>query len=144
MMMMKREDLSSACYYANNGSLTFELVVDYDFAEDHLYNFVTALNEDIKNRPISAEEFETEKRVFVTNFINTYDNVLENSLISAKHLALTKQTFSENTERLKMEVLTNKDANKLLKSILNFEKMVVIYLGHDIVVDYDNLLEQVR
>lgn len=131
-------------YYANNGNLVFDLVVDYDFAEDHLYNVVNAINDDIKNRPLSVDEFETEKRVFVTNFINTYDNVLENSLVSAKHLALTKQTFSESTERLKMEVLTNKDANKLLKSILNFEKMVVIYLGHDIDVDYEDLLNQVR
>ena len=131
-------------YYANNGNLVFDLVVDYDVAEDHLYNVVNAINEDIKNRPLSVDEFETEKRVYVTNFINTYDNVLENSLISAKHLALTKQTFSESTERLKMEVLTNKDANKLLKSVLDFEKMVVIYLGHDIAVDYDSLMEQVR
>lgn len=131
-------------YYANNGSLMFDIVVDYDYAEDHLYNFVTALNEDIKNRPISAEEFETEKRVFVTNFINTYDNVLENALMSAKQLALTKQTFSENTERLKMEVLTNKDANKLIKEVLDFNKMVVIYLGRDIEVDYEDLIGQVQ
>ena len=131
-------------YYANNGNLVFDIVADYDVAEDHLYNVINAINEDIKNRPLSTDEFETEKRVFVTNFINTYDNVLENSLISAKHLALTKQTFSENTERLKMEILTNKDANKLLKSVLDFEKMVVIYLGHDITVDYDSLMDQVR
>lgn len=131
-------------YYANNGNLVFDIIVDYDVAEDHLYNVVHAINDDIKNRPLSVDEFETEKRVFVTNFINTYDNVLENSLISAKHLALTKQTFSENTERLKMEVLTNRDANKLLKSVLDFEKMVVIYLGHDIEVDYEDLIDQVR
>ena len=93
---------------------------------------------------ITVEEFETEKRVYVTNFINTYDDVLENALISAKQIALTKQTFSENTERLKIEVLTNKDANKLLQKILNFEKMVVIYLGHDIEVNYEDLVDQVR
>lgn len=131
-------------YYANNGNLVFDIIVDFDVAEDHLYNVVTAINDDIKNRPISVDEFETEKRVFVTNFINMYDNVLENSLISAKNLALTKQTFSENTERLKIEVLTNKDANKFLKSILDFEKMVVVYLGHDIDVDYEDLINQVR
>ncbi len=131
-------------YYANNGSLTFELVVDYDFAEDHLYNFVRAIKDDIKNRPITSEEFETEKRVFLTEFINTYDNVLENALISAKQIALTKQTFSENTERLKIEVLTNKDANKLIKEVLDFNKMVVIYLGHDIAVDYDDLLASIE
>lgn len=131
-------------YYANNGSLTFELVVDYDFAEDHLYNFVRAIKEDIKNRPISNEEFETEKRVFVTEFINTYDNVLENALMSAKQIALTKQTFSENTERMKIEVLTNKDANKLIQEVFDFEKMVVIYLGHDITVDYDDLLASIE
>ncbi len=131
-------------YYANNGSLTFELVVDYDFAEDHLYNFVRAIKEDIKNRPISNEEFETEKRVYVTEFINTYDNVLENALMSAKQIALTKQTFSENTERMKIEVLTNKDANKLIQEVFDFEKMVVIYLGHDITVDYDDLLASIE
>jgi predicted Zn-dependent peptidase len=131
-------------YYANNGSLTFELLVDYDFAEDHLYNFVNVLKTDIKNREISSEEFETEKRVFVTNFINTYDNVLENALISAKQIALTKQTFSENTERLKIEVLTNKDANRMLDEILDFNKMVVIYLGHDIAVDYEDLIASVE
>lgn len=131
-------------YYANNGSIMFDVVVDYDFAEEHLYNFVVALNDDIKNRTITAEEFETEKRVFVTNFINTYDNVLENALMSAKQLALTKQTFSESTERLKMEVLTNKDANKLLKQVLDFNKMVVIYLGRDIDVDFEDLIGQVQ
>lgn len=130
-------------YYANNGSLTFELMADFDFAEDHLYNFVYALKHDVKNREISNEEFETEKKVFVTNFINTYDNVLENALLSAKQVALTKQTFSENTERLKIEVLKNKDANKLLDEILDFEKMVVIYLGHDINVDLEDLLAQI-
>ena len=131
-------------YYANNGSLTFELIADYDFAEDHLYNFVYALKHDIKNREISSEEFETEKKVFVTNFINTYDNVLENALISAKQIALTKQTFSENTERLKIEVLKNRDANRLIEKVLDFSKMVVIYLGHDIVVDLEDLLEQIE
>ena len=102
------------------------------------------MKHDIKNREISSEEFETEKKVFVTNFINTYDNVLENALISAKQIALTKQTFSENTERLKIEVLKNRDANRLIEKVLDFSKMVVIYLGHDIVVDLEDLLEQIE
>lgn len=131
-------------YYANNGHLVFDVLADYDFAEDHLYNVLGAINADIKNRAISSDEFETEKRVFVTNFINTYDNVIENALMSAKQLALTKQTFSENTERLKIEVLTNKDANKLLQKVLDFNKMVIVYLGHDIDVDYEDLLSQVE
>ena len=127
-------------YYSNNGNIVFEIIVDFENAEDHLFNFVETLNNDIKNRKISSDEFETEKRVFVTNFINTYDNVLECALISAKTLAITKQTFSENSERLKIELLTNKDANKLLNEILDFNKMVVIYLGHNINIDYDELL----
>lgn len=131
-------------YYANNGNILFELVVDYDYAEEHLYNFIEALKNDVKDRTITSEEFETEKRVFITNFINTYDNVLENALMSAKQLALTKQTFSENSERLKMEVLTNKDANKLIDKIFDFNKMLIVYLGHDIEIDYDDLLEHVK
>ena len=63
--------------------------------------------------------------------------------MSAKQLALTKQTFSENTERLKIEVLTNKDANKLFNKILDFEKMLITFVGHDFVVDYDDLLDTV-
>lgn len=130
-------------YYANNGNIAFEINVDYDFAEDHLYNFVSALNTDIKNREITAEEFETEKKVYVTEFMNKCDDVLESSLLSAKTLALTKQAFSENTERLKIEILTNKDATKLLKKVLDFDKMLVAFVGHDFNVDYDELLDTV-
>lgn len=130
-------------YYANNGNIEFEITVDYDFAEDHLYNFVSALKTDIKNREISSEEFEIEKKVYVTEFMNKCDDVLESSLLSAKTLALTKQAFSENTERLKIEILSNKDVNKLLKKVLDFEKMLVVYVGHDFNVDYNDLLDTV-
>ena len=130
-------------YYANNGNINFEITVDYDFAVDHLYNFMSALKTDIKNRAISTDEFETEKKVYITEFMNTCDNVLEGSLLSAKTLALTKQAFSENSERLKIEMLTNKDASKLLKEVLNFEKMLVTYVGHDFDIDYEDLLSTV-
>lgn len=131
-------------YYSNNGNIIFDIMVDYDCAEEHIYNFVKALKDDIKNRPITIDEFEVEKRVYVTNFMNKYDNVLECALVSAKTLALTKQTFSENTERLNMEVLSNKDANRVLNKILDFEKMVVIYLGRDIDVSFDDLLASIE
>lgn len=130
-------------YYANNGHIAFEITVDYDFAVDHLYNFVSALKTDIKNREISADEFETEKKVYITEFMNKCDNVLENALLSAKTLALSKQAFSENTERLKIEILTNKDANRLIENVLDFEKMLITFVGHDFVVDYDDLLDTV-
>lgn len=130
-------------YYANNGNINFELSVDYDFAVDHLYNFLAALKTDIKNRDFSSDEFEIEKRVYITEFMNTCDNVLECSLLSAKNLALTKQAFSENSEKLKIEMLTNKDANKLIEKVLNFDKMLVTYVGHDFVVDFEDLLNTV-
>ncbi len=130
-------------YYANNGNIVFEIKVDYEYAKQHIYNFVNTLNDEIKNREIRNEEFEIEKRVFITNFINTYDNVLENALLSAKTVALTKQSFSENTERFKIEMLSSKDANKLLKKILDFRKMVVVYLGHDIAIDFDDIINQI-
>lgn len=126
-------------YYSNNGNISFDIIVDYEFAEDHLRSFVNTLYYDIKNRDISNDEFEREKNVYITNFLNKYDNVVENALISAKTLALTKQTFSESSEILKMELLTNKEANEVLKRILNFRKMVVIYLGQDIEIDYEKL-----
>ena len=127
-------------YYSNNGNIVFDIMVDYEFAGEHLKNFVDALYYDIKNRDINSEEFEREKRVFITNFLNKYDDVIENALVSAKTLALTKQTFSESSEILKIELLTNKEANKVIKRILDFSKMVVVYLGHDIEVNYDELI----
>ena len=75
--------------------------------------------------------------------MNTCDNVLECSLLSAKSLALTKQAFSENSEKLKIEMLTNKDANRLIEKVLNFEKMLVTYVGHDFAIDFEDLLNTV-
>lgn len=134
----------STKYYANNGNIVFDIMVDYENAEQHVHEFIKALNRDVKQREISADEFETEKKVFITNFINSYDNVLECALVSAKTLALTKQTFSESGERLKIDLLTNKDANKLLAKILDFNQMVVIYLGHDIDIDFDKLVSETK
>lgn len=126
-------------YYSNNGNIIFDIMVDYEEAGEHLRTFVQALSDDIKNREITDEEFETEKKVFITKFLEKYDNVLEGALVSAKTLALTKQTFSESSEILKIDILSNKDANKVLKRILDFKKMVVVYLGHDVDVDFDEL-----
>jgi len=130
-------------YFANNGHLTFEIAVDYEYAEKFIKAFVAALAHDIKNRPIASDDFETETKVYITNFINTYDNVVEQALIEAKQVAITKQTFSENSERMKMLIMTNKDATKLISEILDFEKMVVVYLGHDINIELDDLLEEI-
>lgn len=130
-------------YFANNGHLTFEIMVDYEYAEEHLKAFIKALAHDIKGRNFSSDDFETETKVYITNYINKYDNVVEQALIEAKHVALTKQTYSENSERMKMLVMTSKDASKLVSDILDFDKMVVVYLGHDISVDFEELLEEI-
>ena len=127
-------------YYSNNGNITFDIMVDYEFAEEHLQNFVNALYYDIKNREIYDDEFKKEKNVFITNFLNKYDDVVENALISAKTYALTKKTFSESSELLKMDHINISAVNNVLKRILNFKKMVVVYLGHDIEIDYDKLV----
>lgn len=130
-------------YFANNGHLTFDIIVDYEFAEEHLRAFIRALAHDIKGRTIDSDDFETETKVYITNFINTYDNVVEQALIEAKQVALTKQTYSESSERMKMLIMTSKDATALISQILDFNKMVVVYLGHDINVELDELLEEV-
>ncbi|MBQ8424496.1 MAG: insulinase family protein [Clostridia bacterium] len=127
-------------YYSNNGNITFDIMVDYEFAEEHLQNFVNALYYDIKNREIYDDEFKKEKNVFITNFLNKYDDVVENALISAKTFALTKKTFSESSELLKMDHINISAVNNVLKRILNFKKMVIVYLGHDIEIDYDKLV----
>lgn len=135
--------LESKCTtYANNGKFVFDIAVDYDHAEEHIKNFVKALRLIVTEDAIGEQEFELEKNIFVTNFIYKTEDTLQQSIVNARELAICKRTFNISTEKLKIEMLTYKDANKYLAETFDLSKMFVSYLGHPISLEYSDLLKQ--
>ena len=103
-------------------------------------NFIRALKAVLTEDTISEEEFELEKNLFLTNLLYKYDNCLEESLISAKEIAVLKHQFNKNSEKLKIEMLNAKDANNYMIQTLDLDKMFVSYLGHPIELTFEDLL----
>ena len=128
-------------YYANNGKITFELSVDGENAREHIIDFVKSIVENIKQKPISVEEFEAEKQVYLTNYIIKYDNVLEYTLQSAKQLAIKKEMFSENAQKLIIEMLKCEDINKLLGEIIDLRKVLIVYLGQALDLNFNDIIK---
>ena len=60
--------------------------------------------------------------------------------MNARELAICKRTFNTATEKLKIEMLTNKDANKYIAETFDLKKMFVSYLGHPISLEYKDLI----
>ena len=127
-------------HYANNGKIEFNINVDYENAEQHLKNFVKALKNIVTEDAIGEHEFEFEKNIFITNFMYKYENCLEESLINAKEVAILKHPFNLSSEKLKIEMLSVKDANKYVSETFNPYKMFVSYLGHTIELSFEDLL----
>lgn len=130
----------STKHYANNGKIEFNINVDYEHSEEHLKNFVRALNNMVTEDAINEQEFELEKNLFITNFMYKYDDCLEESLMNAKEVSIMKQSFNQNSERLKVEMLSAKDANKYVAQTFLPSKMFVSYLGHPISLSFEDLL----
>lgn len=126
--------------YANNGKIVFDMAVDYEHAEEHLKNFVKALKYITVDDAVGEQEFELEKNIFITNFVYKNEDVLEQSTMNAREVAICKRTFNVATEKLKIEMLTNKDANKYISETFDLKKMFVSYLGHPIELEYDDLI----
>lgn len=127
-------------HFSNNGKIEFDIVVDYERAEEHLKNFVKVLKNITTEDAVGEQEFELEKNIFITNFMCSCDECLELSTLNAKEVSVLKRSFNENTEKLKIEMLTVKDANKYVTETFNAKKMFVSYLGHPIDLTYDDLL----
>lgn len=127
-------------HFANNGKICFDINVDYEHAEEHIKNFVKALKTIISEDAIGEQEFELEKNHYITNFMYKYEDSLEESLISAKEVAVAKRSFNKNSEKMKIEMLTVKDANKYITQTFDLDKMFVSYLGHPIELTIEDLL----
>ncbi len=127
--------------YANNGKITFDVVVDYDYAKTHMLNFVRALKYILSEDGVTEEEFELEKNIYLTNFMRKHEDCLEQALSNTKEISILKRDFNIDSERLKIEMLTYKDANRFLEDTFNLNKMFVSYLGYNIDITFEDLLK---
>ena len=127
--------------YSNNGKIVFEIAVDNEYVESYLKNFVRAIKELTMEEAVGDQEFELEKNIYITNFMHKCEDVLEQSYISARELALCKRSFNNSSEKLKIEMLTSKDANKYIVETFDLRKMFVSYLGHPISLSYEDLVK---
>ena len=70
----------STKHYANNGKIEFNINVDYEHSEEHLKNFVRALNNIVTEDAINEQEFELENIVeFVVKNYGKIDILVNNA-----------------------------------------------------------------
>lgn len=120
--------------FANNGKLTIETMVDYDHAKEYLDRVVEIIKY-IAYDGISELEFEIEKNAYIIEFLKKGETAFSLSHQAAREVAINKQTYSEGSEFLKVELLTIADVNKVLSRVLDINKLYIAYLGNPIEIN---------
>ncbi len=115
--------------YANNGKLTIETMVDYEHTNEYLDSVVEAIKLLVNNK-VPEIEFEIEKNAFIIQFLQRGERVHDLSMLAAKEVAISKQSYSLASELMKVELLKVGDANKALEDIFDFTKLYIAYLGN--------------
>lgn len=124
-------EVVSSVNYANNGKLTIEAMVDYEHAKEHIDRLVEIVK-DIAYDGIAEIEFEIEKNAYIIEFLKENENSLNLSNKAAREVAINKQSYSEASELLKVELLTIADVNRVLAKVLDVNKLYIAYLGNPI------------
>ncbi len=114
--------------YANNGKLTIEAMVDYEHVNEYLDNIVVVIKELTKNK-ISEIDFEIEKNAYIIKFLQESESVHDLSVLAAREVAINKQSYSQASELMKVELLKVSDANKAIEEVFDFTKLFIAYLG---------------
>ena len=127
-------EVVSSVNYANNGKLTVEAMVDYEHAKEHIDRLVEIVK-DIAYDGIAEIEFEIEKNAYIIEFLKENENSLELSNKAAREVAINKQSYSEASELLKVELLTIADVNRVLAKVLDVNKLYIAYLGNPIEIN---------
>ena len=144
-----RESLGKAAYFhaekvsqdmfANNGKLTIETMVDYDYANNYLDKVVDAIKNLLINK-ISLADFENEKNAYIIKFLQNGETANDLSKAAAREVAINKQSYSQASELMKIELLTIGDANKVMKEVFDFSKLYIAYLGNPIEISASKYL----
>ena len=121
--------------YANNGKLTVECMVDFDSVNTYLDKIVEAIK-DVAEIGISDNQFEVEKNAYIINYLENAENSEKLAYFAAKEVAINKQSYSQASELMKIELLKVSDANELLREVFDFTKLYIAYLGNPVEIDY--------
>ena len=126
-------------YYANNGKITIECMVDYENVNEYLDAIVLAIK-NIISIGIGENEFEIEKNAFIINFLKENEKVKDLAISAAREVAVSKQSFSLASELMKVELTTFADANEILRYVFDFNKLYIAYLGNQATISADKYL----
>ena len=109
-------------------------MVDADNVNNYLDKFIEALK-DVVEIGISENQFELEKNAYIIKYLDTIENSEKLSIMAAREVAINKQSYSQSSELMKIEILRTSDANELLKEIFDFSKLYIAYLGNPVEID---------
>lgn len=127
-------------FYANNGKITIECMVDFEKVEVYIDEIVKCIK-NMKAIGIGENEFEIEKNAFIINFLK--DNETSSALCfnSAREIAVAKQSYNLTSELMKVELTTYLDANDIFRDIFDFTKLFIAYLGNQTNVDTSKYID---
>ena len=114
--------------YAINGKLTIESMVDYEHVEEYLDVVVDSIKH-IKSSGIAEADFEIEKNAYIIKYLQDNERASDLGEAAAKEVAINKQSYSLASELMKIELLTVADANKIVETVFDFNKLFIAYLG---------------
>ena len=121
--------------YANNGKFVIECLVDYAGVEDYLDKLIGTIKE-IVDLGVSDNQFELEKNAFLVKYLESSESSEKLTYLAAREVAINKQSYSQASELMKIELLKASDANELIKEVFDFTKLFVAYIGNPIDIDY--------
>ncbi len=127
------ENISNT-YYANNGKLTIETMVDYEKTKEYLDKVVEGIK-NFASSNIAENEFEIEKNAYIIKYLQENENSYDLNKAAIKEVAINKQSYNISSELMKIELLKTKDATKVLNDIFDFSKMYIAYLGSPVELD---------
>lgn len=120
--------------FANNGKITLECIVDFDNVNVYLDSVVAAIK-DIVEVGISDTEFEFEKNAYIIKYLENTESSEKLALLSAKEIAINKQSYNQASELMKIELLKSVDANDVLSEVFDFTKLYIAYIGNPVEID---------
>lgn len=133
------EKISSE-FYANNGKIEIECMVDFENAEVYMDEVVKSIKNVIAVG-IGENEFEIEKNAFIINFLKDNERAKDLCINSAREVAVAKQSYSLASELMRVELTTYADANDIARDIFDFSKLFIAYLGNPVEVNSSKYLD---
>lgn len=121
-------------YFANNGKLCIETMVDYEHTKEYLDKVVAGIKDFVAS-DVDEDEFEIEKNSYIIKYLQENESGFDLNRAAIREVAVLKQSYNLSSELMKIELLKAKDASKVLNDIFDFSKLFIAYLGSPVKLD---------